>query len=610
MPDEAAPGGRARFEKGSARRTLRLLGSYLKGRKGLLAVLSATILASNGLRLANPLILRAFIDAIVGGAAAAEPGRLYRYAGLYIGAALAVQALAVASTWLGQDLGWKATNDLRLDLMRSTVALDLAYHKEHLPGELVERVDGDAKTLMSFFSDFAIRLVGSAALMVGVLVALFLEDARVGVALGAFAGLASWFLLKVSLFAVPFWAAHRAKAAEFAGYVGERIAAREDLKGLGAAGFASKGLLRLLGDWYPVRLKGNLLGYSLWTSSELTGGVGTILSLGLGAALWRSGAISLGTVYLIYSYAELVQRPLEQLREQLEDLQKALAGSARVAELLAARPTLDHGSREAPPGPLSLAFKGVSFSYEPGAPVLRGLDLELPAGRSLGVIGRTGCGKTTLGRLALRLYDPVGGVVELAGRPLPEYSAASLRRGLAVVTQDVELFSASVRDNARLWDPSIGDERIAQAFEALGLGPWLREFPQGLDQRLGDGGAGLSAGQAQLLALVRVFLRDPGLVLLDEASSRLDPATEALIDGAVARLLRGRTAIIIAHRLSTLDRVDEILVLEEGRAVERGTREALASDPGSRFSGFLAASRRRPADAELDPLSPEAEVLA
>jgi len=274
--------------------------------------------------------------------------------------------------------------------------------------------------------------------------------------------------------------------------------------------------------------------------------------------------------------------------------------------MLNQRPGMCYGLADIPPGPLGLAFRGAGFGYEPGEPVIEGLDLELAPGMSLGVLGRTGCGKTTLGRLALRLYDVGSGVVELDGRPIGDYSREALRRGLAVVTQDVELFSATIRDNARLWDPAIDDGAILAAFGELGLGEWLAGFPLGLDQRLGADGVGLSAGQAQLLAMVRVFLRDPGLVILDEASSRLDPATEALIDGAVAKLLRGRTAIIIAHRLSTLDRVDEVLVMERGRVAERGPRAKLAADPESLFSGFLragglAGDEERTPIAEGDP---------
>jgi ATP-binding cassette subfamily B protein len=205
------------------------------------------------------------------------------------------------------------------------------------------------------------------------------------------------------------------------------------------------------------------------------------------------------------------------------------------------------------------------------------------------VVGRTGCGKTSLGRLALRLYDADEGGVLLNGRPIAAYAREELRRGLAVVTQDVELVAGTLRDNARLWDTGIGDGRILAAFRGLGLGTWLDGFPKGLDHELGAGGVGLSAGQAQLVAMVRVFLRDPGLVVLDEASSRLDPATEALLDEALSALLRGRSAVIIAHRLSTLARVDHILVMEDGRAAEYGPRGSLALDAGGRYAALLRA---------------------
>ncbi len=565
---------------------LALIKRYLGPYWGRGAGLALAIFLSTGLTLINPLILRSYIDAVTGGASGQA---LYGHAGLYIALALAVQLLAVSSTWLGQDLGWRATNALRLDLLRSCLGLDLAWHKDQQSGALVERIDGDAKTLMSFFSDFAIRLVGSALLFIGVIVALFIEDARAGAAIGLFAALSSLFLLKVAMIAVPHWAANRAKSAEFYGYLGERLSGREDLKALGAAGYASERLRAFIRGWFPLRLKANILGYSLWTSSELAGGLGAILSLGLGAYLWLRGDISLGTVYLIYSYTDLVRQPMEQLRGQLENMQKALAGSARILALLGERSTLRYGEEKLPPGALSLRFERVVFSYESGARALNGLSFELAPGATLGVVGRTGCGKTSLGRLALRLYDANEGSVLLNGRPIASYARDELRRGLAVVTQDVELVAGTLRDNARLWDTSIGDERILAAFRGLGLGSWLEGFPKGLDHELGAGGVGLSAGQAQLVAMVRVFLRNPGLVVLDEASSRLDPATEALLDEALSALLRGRSAVIIAHRLSTLERVDHILVMEDGRAAEYGPRGALAKDSGGRYAALLRA---------------------
>jgi ATP-binding cassette subfamily B protein len=219
------------------------------------------------------------------------------------------------------------------------------------------------------------------------------------------------------------------------------------------------------------------------------------------------------------------------------------------------------------------------------------ISLRLAPGRVLGLLGRTGSGKTTIARLLLRLYDPTGGEVRLGGLPVREASLADLRRRVALVTQEVQLFQGTVRDNVTLFDPAIPDERIIAALAGLGLTAWYRALPAGLDTELASGSGGLSAGEAQLLAFVRVFLKDPGLVILDEASSRLDPATEALLEEAVGRLLAGRTAIIIAHRLATVARADEILILEGGRISEYGARAELASEPTSRFARLLHTGR-------------------
>jgi ABC-type multidrug transport system fused ATPase/permease subunit len=211
----------------------------------------------------------------------------------------------------------------------------------------------------------------------------------------------------------------------------------------------------------------------------------------------------------------------------------------------------------------------------------------------LGVLGRTGSGKTTLTRLLFRLYDVDAGAITLDGVDLRALPLGELRRHVGLVTQDVQLFAATVRDNLTLFAnydparPNIGDDDIVAALETLGLGPWLRGLPAGLDSVLASGGKGLSAGEAQLLALARVFLRDPRLVVLDEASSRLDPATEGLLEQAIDRLLAGRTGIVIAHRLRTVQRADDILILEGGRVVEHGPRVALAADPDSRFAQLL-----------------------
>ncbi|MCP4427509.1 MAG: ATP-binding cassette domain-containing protein, partial [Chloroflexi bacterium] len=239
---------------------------------------------------------------------------------------------------------------------------------------------------------------------------------------------------------------------------------------------------------------------------------------------------------------------------------------------------------------LSVQFDGVSFHYDDDeTDVLADVRFALEPGRILGLLGRTGSGKTTITRLLFRFYDPTVGAIRLGNSNLVDLrhtTQVELRRRIGMVTQDVELFHASVRDNLTLFDDSIDDVEILAALTELGLRDWLDELPHGLETRL-EASDSLSSGEAQLLALGRVFLADPGLVILDEASSRLDPATEALLEQAIDKLLAGRTAIIIAHRLGTVQRADEIMILGNGRILEHDERTILAANPESQFYGLL-----------------------
>jgi ATP-binding cassette subfamily B protein len=270
----------------------------------------------------------------------------------------------------------------------------------------------------------------------------------------------------------------------------------------------------------------------------------------------------------------------------------------RIEELLCIRGVVVDGpGAPLPDGALAVEFRAVSFAYGAAEPVLHDISFQLASGEVLGLLGRTGSGKSTIARLVTRLYDPTGGAVLLGGVDLRAARVADVRARVGLVTQDIQLFHARVRDNLTFFDRDVPDERILAALGDLGLWEWYRRLPDGLDTKLASGGGGLSAGEAQLMAFTRVFLRAPQLVILDEASSRLDPATERLVDRAVERLLAGRTGIIIAHRLSSVEKADRILVLDDGRIAEEGPRALLAADPTTRFSRLLQSGLReeRPA---------------
>jgi ATP-binding cassette subfamily B protein len=281
--------------------------------------------------------------------------------------------------------------------------------------------------------------------------------------------------------------------------------------------------------------------------------------------------------------------PLEQLMQQLGELQEANAGITRIRELFNTRSKI-HPPNPAvplPPGPLAVEFDRLSFRYGDHETILKDISFYLEPGHTLGLIGRTGSGKTTLTRLLARFYDPTAGAIRLGGHDLRQVDSAAMSRQIGLVTQEVQLFQASVRDNLTFFARPVSDAQILQLIAELGLSGWYRSLPDGLDTQLASGGFNLSAGEAQLLAFIRVFLKDPGLIILDEASARLDPATERLIARATGRLLHNRTGIIIAHRLTTVQQVDQILLLEHGHIREYGPREKLAADPNSHFYRLL-----------------------
>jgi ABC-type multidrug transport system fused ATPase/permease subunit len=567
-----------------------LLVKYLKPQWPKALLLTVLLFSSIGLQLLNPQILRHFIDR----ATAGETGEALAWIALiFIGAGLSQQLISAFATYVGEDVGWTATNWLRADLARHSLDLDMSFHNSHTPGEMIERLDGDVTALATFFSQFVLQVLGSLFLLVGVLVLLFKEDWRAGLALTVFAVGAVYIINRSKDIAVPHIIKERESSAQLFGFIEERLSGLSDLRANGAAAYTLNRFYQVNQNFFRLGLKSGTWRTVLWITMVALFTVGYVLAFSVGAALFGAGVLTLGTVYLLFQYTEMLRNPLEQMTRQLQELQKASAGIARIQQLLATEAKIkDHPGQQLPGGPLSVEFDQVTFSYQDDRreTVLHDLSFKLEPGKVLGLLGRTGSGKSTLTRLLFRLYDPTEGRVRVGGVDTREAQLSGgqgLRQRVGMVTQEVQLFHATVRENLTFFDPTIPDERILHIIEELGLQDWLNALPDGLDTMLQAGGAGLSAGEAQLLAFTRVFLRDPGLVILDEPSSRLDPATENLIEQAVSKLLRNRTGIIIAHRLATVQRADQIMIIQNGHICEHGPREGLLQDKESRFYNLL-----------------------
>jgi ABC-type multidrug transport system fused ATPase/permease subunit len=285
-------------------------------------------------------------------------------------------------------------------------------------------------------------------------------------------------------------------------------------------------------------------------------------ALVVGATLFSSGALSLGAVYAVFRYTTMLRQPMERLTRQLNAGLTAAGAMVRIEEVLSLRNRIGDGDvASLPGGALSLEFAGVSFAYD-SQPVLRDIGLQLHPGEVLAVVGRTGSGKSTLARLVFRLHEACSGTISVGGVDLRKLQLRALRTRIGFVTQEVQLFQGTLRDNVTLFDTAIPDQRLRDVFARLGLGQWLNGLPAELDTPIGAGARGVSAGEAQLVALARVFLKDPGLVILDEASSRLDPDTHRLVERAVDRLLENRTGLVIAHRPESVQRADRTITLE------------------------------------------------
>ena len=566
-------------------RYVTLLRTQTRGRRGMFAVVVAALVAGSGVQVASPLVVRTFLDLARTGVAVE---RLVAVAALFTGVAVAGSALEIVRSHAGAVLAWHAMNNLRRRLLRHVIDLGHSFFARSAPGNLLERVDGDVAKLGRLLSDLLPELAANLLMTAGIVVVLLFEDWRVGAAVAAFAVVGVVVVDRVRALGVPRFVRSRAASAAFFGRLSEWLTAAEELRPLGGQRYIRASFERVLARWLPREVAAEIAGAALSLANTLLFIGGMAVGLSVAAGLYRAGLLTLGTVWLVYRYSELIRGPLSALRSGMQQLQQGQASLTRIDELLAETNAAHGGTALLPAGACSLEFDRVHFSYVDGAPVLQGVDFAVIGGTVLGLVGSTGAGKSTISRLLTRMTELQDGDIRLGGESVRELAAGHLRRRVAVLPQETEIIPGSLRDNVALFDDAVSAAVVADAFQRLGAAAWLRGFADGLETMIGPGGRALSSGERQLVAIARILLREPSLVILDEPAARIDPATEALVRRALAQLLHGRTGLVIAHRRGTLELVDEVALLERGAIVERVPRTDLASGRPSRIQTFLA----------------------
>ncbi len=470
---------------------------------------------------------------------------------------------------------------LRRDLFDHLTSLSLRYFSEQRAGWIIARLTSDVDALSDALSQGLPTLAANVVLLPTAVAAVFLVDWRLGliafIILPPALVLTRWFQRQSSVAQLEVRNHISAVTAQLA----ESVSGMAIVQAFGRerAFQAEFGELNIANRSANVRTQTLLSVF--FPSIELLGMASTAAVLVLGAHLYSDGSITIGTLITAVYLLQLVFQPLQELSDVYGQMQSAAAAMIKVTSVLDAEP--DIGDRPgAPPMPAidgRLELDGVRFSYGSNE-VLHGIDATVTAGGCLALVGQSGGGKSTLAKLIARFYDPSDGAVRVDGADLRDVLLGSYRRQLGVVLQDPFLFSGTIADNIRFARPDASDQQVRETAAAIGVDRVAARLHGGLDHVVREGGAGLSAGERQLISIARALLADPRILILDEATSNIDRPTEVLIERALDRLLHGRTSVIIAHRLATVRRADEILVVERGVVVQRGSERQLLSVDG------------------------------
>jgi ABC-type multidrug transport system fused ATPase/permease subunit len=507
--------------------------------------------------------------------------RLTWVVGLYV----IVNALGWALesyAWRGlAALGQGIVLAVREHLFGHLTKLSLRYFSEQRAGWIIARLTSDVDALSDVLSQGLATLVSNVLMLLAAIVGLFVLDWRLGlvalVVLPPGLVVTRWFQKRSH----EAFSDVRTRISALTAQIAESVAGMAVVQAFNRERAFQEEFDGLNADNLRSNTRAQKLSSVFFPAIEFLGVIATITVLWVGALFFADGSITAGTILSAIGLLALVFQPLQELSELYGQVQSAAAAMEKISSVLDAERDLDDRPGAEKLGRIrgELEIDHVTFAYG-DTPVLRDVDIRVPAGGCIALVGESGGGKSTLAKLVARFYDPREGAIRVDGRDLRDIELAGFRRQLGVVLQDPFLFSGTIADNIRFARPEATDEEVRVTAAAVGVDRVAARFEEGLDHQVREGGAGLSAGERQLISIARALLANPRILILDEATSNIDRPTERLIELALDRLLRGRTSIIIAHRLATVRRADEILVLDHGRIVQRGNERELLAEEG------------------------------
>ena len=582
--DEELPDDGARVRNLPFRELLRRAAPLVRPHAGGFAIAVVLLVVSVGAELAGPLVLMHLIDTDIGvGTGGGSRDGIIRSAVLYAALFLVGTLANYAQLVVLAKLGLAIVTRLKSAVFHHVLGLSMEFFDKNSPGRLLARVESDSERLQALFSDVAIGVLRTFVLLVGALCVMFASDwkvtlAVVCVAVPIAAGTIVWFRWMRGLYRSV-----RTMVARITGFVSEYV---QGIPVIQAFGYEDRALARLAAlntDKLKTERRASFYEYGLWGVLNSVEVFAVIFLLYLASGRLLGAAMTVGTLVLFVEYTRRIFRPLAEFSEQLGGIQRAFASADRVFSVLdtpSRTPDPAGTAAEVPAVWREVTFENVSFVYDGGARAVDDVTFRIRRGERIALVGLSGGGKTTLTNLLLRFYDPTGGRIAVDGRDLREFPQRAWRARIGLVLQDIHLFPGTVGENLRALVDDVDEAAIVRAARTVGADEVIARLPGGLEAPLTEGGANLSMGERQLLSFARALVHDPDLLVLDEATSSVDPGTERRLQASMDRLLAGRTSLVIAHRLATVVNAHRILVMHGGRLVEEGTHADLYARRG------------------------------